>query len=83
MKSLAWIDAVVNMAKLSNDLAGQLAPAITYEINHKGSVHLAELARKAGSEAPRYTSSCSVYGVSGGDFVDEESPVSCRTAYVV
>ena len=35
------------MAELSNDPAGQLAPNITYEINHQGSVHLAELALNA------------------------------------
>ena len=78
---LNGVDAVVHMAELSNDPAGQLAPHITYEINHKGSVHLAELARKAGVQRFVYMSSCSVYGVSGGDFVTEESPVNPQTAY--
>jgi nucleoside-diphosphate-sugar epimerase len=78
---LAGCDAIVHMAELSNDPAGQLAPHITYEINHKGSVHLAELARKAGVQRFVYMSSCSVYGVSGGDFVTEESPVNPQTAY--
>jgi len=45
---LKGIDAIVHMAELSNDPAGQLAPHITYEINHKGSVRLAELAKHAG-----------------------------------
>ena len=36
------------MAELSNDPTGELAPNITYEINHKGSVRLATLARDAG-----------------------------------
>ena len=35
---LKGVDAVVHMAELSNDPAGQLAPHITYEINHQGSV---------------------------------------------
>jgi len=78
---LRGVDAVVHMAELSNDPAGQLAPHITYEINHKGSVRLAELARKAGVQRFVYMSSCSVYGVSGGDFVTEESPVNPQTAY--
>jgi nucleoside-diphosphate-sugar epimerase len=78
---LEGFDAVVHMAELSNDPAGQLAPHITYEINHKGSVRLAELARKAGLERFVYMSSCSVYGVSGDDFVTEESPVNGQTAY--
>ena len=80
---LKGVDAVVHMAELSNDPAGQLAPNITYEINHKGSVRLAELARKAGVQRFVYMSSCSVYGVSGGDFVTEESPVNPQTAYGV
>jgi len=36
------------MAELSNDPAGQLSPTITYDINHKGSVRLATLAKAAG-----------------------------------
>src|SRR6516225_7505456 len=80
---LKGVDAVVHMAELSNDPAGQLAPHITYEINHKGSVRLAELAREAGVQRFVYMSSCSVYGVSGGDFVTEESPVNPQTAYGV
>jgi nucleoside-diphosphate-sugar epimerase len=83
VKDLEGTDAVVHMAELSNDPAGQLAPHITYEINHKGSVRLAELARKAGVRRFVYMSSCSVYGVSGGDFVTEESPVNPQTAYGV
>src|ERR1051325_9890614 len=42
-EDLRGIEAVVHMAELSNDPAGQLAPNITYDINHKGSVHLAEV----------------------------------------
>ena len=48
VEDLKDVDAVVHMAELSNDPAGQLAPSITYEINHKGSVHLAKTASKAG-----------------------------------
>src|SRR6266545_3914772 len=78
---LQGFDAVVHMAELSNDPTGQLAPHITYEINHKGSVRLAEIARNAGVSRFVYMSSCSVYGVTDRDFVDEESPVSPQTAY--
>lgn len=77
------LDAVVHMAELSNDPIGQLAPEITYEINHAGSVRLAELARKVGVSRFVYTSSCSVYGVAEGDDVTEESPVNPQTAYAI
>jgi nucleoside-diphosphate-sugar epimerase len=78
---LNGVYAVVHMAELSNDPAGQLAPHITYEINHKGSVRLAELAWKAGVQRFVYMSSCSVYGVADEDFVHEESSVNPQTAY--
>jgi nucleoside-diphosphate-sugar epimerase len=78
---LKGIDAVVHMAELSNDPAGNLAPHITYDINHKGSVRLAELAKKAGVQRFVYMSSCSVYGVGTDEFVTEESPVNPQTAY--
>jgi nucleoside-diphosphate-sugar epimerase len=80
---LREIDALVHMAELSNDPIGQLAPNITYEINHAGSVRLAELARRAGVQRFVYMSSCSVYGVAESEQVNEESPVNPQTAYAV
>jgi nucleoside-diphosphate-sugar epimerase len=77
---LDGLDAVVHMAELSNDPVGALSPTITYEINHEGSVRLAQLARTAGVERFVYTSSCSVYGVASGT-VDESAPVDPQTAY--
>jgi nucleoside-diphosphate-sugar epimerase len=77
------VDAVVHMAELSNDPVGQLAPEITYEINHKGSIHIAELAKAIGVSRFVYTSSCSVYGVATEENVTEESPVNPQTAYAV
>ncbi len=80
---LQGMDAIVHMGELSNDPAGQLAPSVTYEINHQASVRLAELARKADIKRFVYMSSCSVYGVSDHDFVNEESPLDPQTAYAV
>ena len=82
-EDLRGADAVVHLAELSNDPLGQLAPNITYDINHKGSIRLAEIARKAGVRRFVYTSSCSVYGVAESDFVDETSPVNPQTAYAI
>src|SRR4051812_16962151 len=80
---LRGMDAIVHMGELSNDPLGQLAPNITYDINHAGSVRLAEIARNAGVKRFIYMSSCSVYGVAEGDYVDEQSPTSPQTAYAV
>lgn len=77
------VDAVVHMGELSNDPIGQLAPHITYEINHTGSVRLAELARQAGVKRFVYMSSCSVYGVAEDGYIDEGSPTDPQTAYAV
>jgi nucleoside-diphosphate-sugar epimerase len=81
IEDLQGVDAIVHMAELSNDPTGQLAPHITYEINHKGSVRLATLAKEAGVRRFVYMSSCSVYGVATKGDVTEESPVNPQTAY--
>ena len=73
-------DAVVAMAELSNDPIGDLIGDITYDINHKGSAHVAQVAKSAGVERFVYMSSCSVYGVADG-IVDESSPINPQTAY--
>ena len=74
------VDAVVHMAELSNDPIGDLLGDVTYQVNHKGSLHVAETAKKAGVERFVYMSSCSVYGVAEGT-VDETSPTDPQTAY--
>ncbi|GAB4382594.1 MAG: SDR family oxidoreductase [Elainellaceae cyanobacterium] len=81
VEDLEGVDAIVHMAELSNDPTGQLSPTITYDINHKGSVRLAELAKQAGVRRFVYMSSCSVYGVATEGDVTEESAVNPQTAY--
>jgi nucleoside-diphosphate-sugar epimerase len=79
---LADFDAVAHLAELSNDPLAQHDPRLTYEINHRGSVALARLAKAA--RVPRfvYTSSCSVYGAAAdGVFRAEESAPNPQTAY--
>src|SRR5215467_5274947 len=66
---------------LSNDPLGQNRPEITYKINHEGSVRMAKAARAAGVRRFVYASSCSVYGVGTGEFLDERSPTNPQTAY--
>jgi nucleoside-diphosphate-sugar epimerase len=78
---LQGFDAVVHLAELSNDPVGQLNPELTFEINHQGSVRLANLARTAGVTRFVYMSSCSVYGSAGDEFSTESSPLQPLTAY--
>lgn len=74
-------DAVVHLAELSNDPLGENRPEITFKINHEGSVRIAKAAKEAGVRRFVYASSCSVYGVGTGEFLDETSPVNPQTAY--
>jgi nucleoside-diphosphate-sugar epimerase len=81
LEDLQGIDGIVHMAELSNDPLGALAPHITYDVNHKGSVRLAKLAKEAGVSRFVYMSSCSVYGVATEPVVSELSAVNPQTAY--
>jgi nucleoside-diphosphate-sugar epimerase len=81
VEDLSDVEAVVHMAELSNDPTGELAPKVTHEINHQGSVRLAQLAKEAGVTRFVYMSSCSVYGIADGDYLTEESQVNPQTVY--
>ncbi|WP_322510674.1 SDR family oxidoreductase [Chloroflexus sp.] len=81
-EDLAGFDAIVHMAELSNDPLGQLNRELTFQINHQGSVKLAQAAKAAGVTRFVYMSSCSVYGVGEeGEIKTEESVVNPQTAY--
>lgn len=68
-------EAVLHLAALSNDPLGDFNPDLTFEINHRASVRLAELAREAGVERFIFSSSCSNYGSSSGDALLDEGGV--------
>src|ERR1700733_13501873 len=74
-------DAVVHFAALSNDPLGNLNADLTYDINHRASVRLAELAKEAGVCRFVFSSSCSTYGAAGDHFLDETAQLSPVTAY--
>jgi len=77
---LEGIDAVIDLAALSNDPAGELDPEKTLSINHKGRAGVARLAREAGVTRYILASSCSIYGFQEG-ILDETSPVNPLTTY--
>jgi nucleoside-diphosphate-sugar epimerase len=80
-EDLQGFDALVHLAELSNDPLAQLDPQMTYEINHAGSVKLAEMCKRAGIARFVYTSSCSVYGIGTGEYKTEESDLAPQTPY--
>ena len=78
---LTGVDAVIHLAALSNDPLSNINPDLTFSINHRGSVHLAKMAKEAG--VPRFVmaSSCSNYGKSGEEMIDETGALNPVTAY--
>jgi len=80
-EDLAGFDAVVHLAALSNDPLGNINPDLTYDINHRASTRLAEMAKRAGVRRFVFSSSCSTYGAAGDVLHDETAPLSPVTAY--
>jgi len=78
---VAGFDAIIHLAGLSNDPLGDYRPELTEEINFKATVQLARLAKRAKVARFIYASSCSAYGASGADFLDENAPFNPVTPY--
>ncbi len=75
------VDAVMHLAALSNDPLGNLNADMTYAINHLSSVRIAALAKQAGVRRFLLASSCSNYGRSGENLIDETGALNPVTAY--
>ena len=79
---LRGFGAVIHLAALSNDPLSDLNPVLTYEINHRASVRLAETAKTAGVPRFLFSSSCSLYGLSAGaEFLAENAAFNPVTPY--
>jgi len=81
VKDLEGFQAVVHLAALSNDPLGNLNPELTYQINYRASVRLAQLARQAGVKRFLFSSSCSTYGAAGEELITEEAEFNPVTPY--
>jgi nucleoside-diphosphate-sugar epimerase len=78
--ALRSVDAVLDLASLSNDPSGELDPKKTLEINFEGRVRVAKLAKKQRVQRYVLASTCSVYGFQEGTLT-EESPTNPLTTY--
>jgi len=74
------IDAVLDLAALSNDPAGELDPQKTMQINFEGRARVARTARESGVARYILASSCSIYGFQDG-LLDERSAPNPLTTY--
>ncbi|RJF76863.1 SDR family oxidoreductase [Azospirillum cavernae] len=77
------VDAIVHLAGLSNDPLGELAPALTPDINHAATLRLAALAKAAGCPRFVFASSCSLYGAAAdcASPLEETAPLRPVSAY--
>ncbi len=75
------VDAVVHLAAVSNDPMGNRFESVTHDINHRASVGLATLAKRAGVKTFVFASSCSMYGSADDRPRNEDSPLNPLTAY--
>ena len=80
-EDVCGIDAIIHLAALSNDPMGALDAELTQEINFKASLRLAKVAKSSSVKRFIFSSSCSMYGVSGNNVVTEESPLDPLTEY--
>ena len=74
-------DVVCHLAAISNDPMGDLDAGLTAAVNRDGSIHLANIAKRAGVPRFLFSGSCSVYGK--GERLDlvEGDPLRPLTAY--
>lgn len=77
------IDSVIHLAALSNDPIGELDETLTYEINYKAAVRVAELAKAAKVKRFIFVSTQSMYGITQIDSeLDEDDSIkNPQTAY--
>lgn len=75
------VDAVVNLAAISNDPMGKRFEESTVAINYRAAVELAAAAKRAGVKSYVFASSCSVYGCAEEGAKRESSTLDPLTAY--
>jgi len=78
---LDGVDAIVDLAGLSNDPSCDLEPRLTAEINRDAPIRLAHMARDAGVARYLFASSCSVYGSGVSNWLTEDSQTAPVSAY--
>lgn len=79
---VAGVDAIIDLAAISNDPSGELFQQATLDINHRARVRTAGLGKRAGVRRYVLPSSCSIYGAQEeGVTADENSPSNPLTTY--
>lgn len=83
LNDFVGVDCVIHLAALSNDPMGELNADLTYDINRRGSIHLAKLAKEAGVSRFLFSSSCSIYGKGEKLDLNENDLTNPVSAYAI
>lgn len=78
---LEGFHAIIHLAALTNDPFGNLNADLTFDINYFASVKIARLAKQVGISRYLFSSSCSIYGAAGDDYIDEWGEYNPITPY--
>lgn len=75
------VDAVLDLAAISNDPMGKKYEDVTMQVNYKAAVNLARLSKENGVRKFVYASSCSMYGAASEYPKKEGDELNPLTAY--
>jgi nucleoside-diphosphate-sugar epimerase len=78
---LNGVYAIVHLAGISNDPIGNRFEEVTFDINYRASINLAQRAKEAGVKSFVFASSCSMYGAAEDSARTEDSALNPLTAY--
>lgn len=78
---LVGVDGVIHLAGLSNDPMADFSPKLNYKVNAAGSAIVTEVCKRNGIRRFVMGSTCSLYGASGDQEVDEDWPVKPAFPY--
>ena len=78
---LDGVEAVINLAAISNDPMGKEFESATMQVNHEAAITLAEQCKAAGVRSYVYASSCSMYGAASERPKREGDDLNPLTAY--
>jgi nucleoside-diphosphate-sugar epimerase len=78
---LKGVDAVFDLAAISNDPMGKQYEEVTMEVNYAAAVNLARLCKRNGVKKFIYASSCSMYGAASEYPKKEDDELNPLTAY--
>ena len=76
-------EVIIYLAAISNDPMGKEFKAVTYDINFKACLRLANFAKSIGVKKFIFASSCSIYGASGSKMRKETDKLQPITDYAI